>query len=125
MRLSQTGRFPIVLLLTGCASVGTPYPRWAEVGRQWGCDPLAVQSAYMEYAKTHDMDTVVPQVGWTACELLSRSGGPEDVDQVQVGGTRSANLFYRDLISRGTNGKRHLVTLVQGSDGWRVSSVVW
>lgn len=113
------------LLLAACASGGLPYPHWAEVGRQWGCDPLAVQQAAQEYAKTHDMDAVVPQVGWTACELLARSGGPEDVDQVQVGDTRAANLYYRDLLSRGTNGKRHLVTLEPAENGWRVSAVVW
>jgi hypothetical protein len=113
-----------MIMLAGCASGGLPYPHWAEVGRQWGCDPLAVQAANREYWSTLPKGTeeVEPQVGWDACELLAKSGEPREVTSIQTPAGRSYTLIYRPV--RG--GTSHLVTLVPTDAGrWQVETVVW
>lgn len=113
-----------LMALFGCASGGLPYPHWAEVGRQWGCDPLAVQAANRAYWSTLPKNTeeVEPEVGWDACELLAKSGEPREVTSIQTATGRSYSLIYRPL----AGGKAHLVTLVPSGQGdWRVETVVW
>lgn len=113
----------MAFVLAGCASSGLPYPRWAEVGRQWGCDPLEVQQANQEAHRGRQNGfEYTPEVGWDACELLAKAGEPRDVDMVQTEAGRSYNLYYRRL----TGGDTHLVTLEQDDSGvWRVAMVVW
>ena len=114
------------LSLAACASAGLPYPRWAEVGRQWGCDPLEVQQARIEVGRTRPQGTaaieVKPEIGWDACRMLAESGEPREVRVMETTDARAYHLTYRRL----TGGASHLVTLRQDPAGvWRVDTVVW
>jgi hypothetical protein len=107
--------------------MGAPYPRWAEVGRQWGCDPLVVQAARQANYRADRPEwwQPTPEVGWTACELLARNGSPDRVDHVRTAAAQADNLFYRDPAAAPGEPKTHLVTLEPAAAGWRVSAVVW
>lgn len=111
-----------ILLLAGCAT-GMPYPRWAVVGQQWGCDPLAVQAKSEEYRPVRPVSTEVQaQVGWDACEMLARIGEPREVARVS---TEVGTAFHLTYMNPMVNDP-HLVILRQDSASvWRVASVVW
>ena len=115
----------VTMAAAGCATGGRPYPMWAEVGLQWGCNPLDVEQMNLEAVRTRStvvMTGTPPQVGWTACDLLARAGTPREQEVVQLANRRSYHLRYR----LSGEEKQHLVVLDEDDVGvWRVSAVVW
>jgi hypothetical protein len=114
--------FAAAFLLTGACATSRPYPYWADIGRDWGCDPLTVQRENIDY--THERrrtpGPVEIQIGWNACEMLARAGEPVDVTGVFTTGQLAYSVLYRD--SSGQPPQR--VMLEQDrKDTWRVTAV--
>lgn len=87
---------------------------------QWGCDyPSVMERAERLEAELPDGRAYIPQVGWSACSVLSHIGAPYDVDRQQVAGRRSATWWYR------AGDDVRMLSLVQDGRQWRVDYVGW
>lgn len=89
---------------------------------QWGCNYTEVMEQADRLAERLPAGKVyVPQVGWTACELLAHNGRPTEIDRQQTAYGRSASWWYSSTTSYET----HLVSLTLRSGRWVVDYVGW
>ena len=118
----------LVLLLSGCATVGRALHPQDGPGvyvtdsqaAVWGCRGEYVRLAADDYAKNLPAGHVYqPQVGWDVCELLARVGAPREHEMQQSTYGRSASLWYGEPMDP------HLVRLVQDGARWKVDYVSW
>jgi hypothetical protein len=93
-----------------------------EVAGEWSCRFDAIEDAAAEHLTALSPgQTYIAEVGWDACELLSKLGAPRDVQTGRSGEERNAMLRY------GTVDSPHLVTLNfdRVQNRWVVSAVNW
>lgn len=124
------GSVLLCLLLSGCALFAVHQPGSGvtkSFAARWNCSYETVMGeAERAKADLPSGSLWVPQVGWTACKLLGRTGAPQDVDLQQSAYGRSASWWYRS----GSSGSTHLVTLELQTEGtlrgqWVVDYVGW
>ncbi len=107
-------------VLAACASGGASGGGW-EVGRQWGCDPAEVRRDYEEsHPQGAGSLALTPREGWSACQLLSLVGAPDEVRTAESDAGVTYLLFYPGAA------RERVVTLRRDvTQAWRVSAVVW
>ena len=120
-RLKQA--FAVAATLAGVAC--TAWTRGApgagvtpEVAAPWGCRADSVAALARSVPKE-----LVPEPGWTACQLLAAHGRPDRVEQVATAGAAAAAYWWWDYPPPVSEARMAL--LRDTASGWRVESVVW
>lgn len=111
----------LILALTGCMTMQPGQGVDEDFAQRWGCDPATVMARADSLADELPSGQMwVPQVGWSACDLMSHNGAPDDIDRQTSRAGRSASWWYTSgkyetrLISLDYEGGEWVVTYVGG-----------
>lgn len=111
----------LALLAAGCVAHRPGVGVTDAVARRWGCDPAEIfvraESLKQQLSSSQQF---IPQVGWTACDLLAHNGAPSEVEQTSTRAGTTYHWWYRDQY------ELNLIALEQdGSGVLRVVYVDW